>query len=134
MSELSQSVANSVVGKVLDAARSAAPKRTGRFSAGLTAGVTTTGEGSTVTVVSTVDKPEVVWLRMGTRPHIIEPRNGSALAFQWNGENVVFRRVHHPGTQPSKMFAIISASMKSTIVPLAKQAASEVIRGMLRAR
>ena len=41
------------------------------------------------------------WVIGGTRPHVIEARNASALSFEWRGEQVFFRRVHHPGTHPN---------------------------------
>lgn len=37
----------------------------------------------------------------GTRPHDIFPRNSSVLAFQWHGNMVFAKRVHHPGTSPN---------------------------------
>src|SRR5271170_7818927 len=33
-----------------------------------------------------------------TKPHIIEAKNGKALAFQWKGKEVFFRRINHPGS------------------------------------
>jgi len=40
-------------------------------------------------------------VQFGTKPHIIEPVNGDALSFVFNGEQVVFKRVRHPGTAPN---------------------------------
>lgn len=36
----------------------------------------------------------------GTRPHVIEGRNGGMLRFVVNGTVMFRRRVHHPGTAP----------------------------------
>lgn len=35
----------------------------------------------------------------GSRPHVIRARNASVLAFKWNGEQVFFRSVNHPGVK-----------------------------------
>lgn len=37
----------------------------------------------------------------GTRPHVIRPRQASALAFRIGGKLVVVKVVHHPGTRPN---------------------------------
>ena len=52
--------------------------------------------------------PYAPYPEYGTRPHIIEPKNKKALAFNWGGApahlpllddgRVVLKRVHHPGT------------------------------------
>ena len=46
------------------------------------------------------------FVRSGTRPHEIRPRLKKALAFFWEkaGENVIFARVQHPGTQPNTWY------------------------------
>jgi len=33
-----------------------------------------------------------------TKAHIIEAKNGKALAFQWHGKEVFFKRINHPGS------------------------------------
>lgn len=45
----------------------------------------------------TAGAPHSAVLEFGSRPHVIEPRNGQALA--WPGGEHPVRRVHHPGTQ-----------------------------------
>ncbi len=40
-------------------------------------------------------------LEYGTKPHIIKPTGGKkALAFQIDGQEIVVKKVHHPGTKP----------------------------------
>lgn len=38
-------------------------------------------------------------VQTGTQPHVIEPKNGRALAFSMNGQTVIVKRVNHPGTK-----------------------------------
>ena len=33
-----------------------------------------------------------------TKAHVIEAKNGKALAFQWHGKEVFFKRINHPGS------------------------------------
>ena len=41
-------------------------------------------------------------LEYGSKPHIIEPTGGKkALAFQIDGQEIVVKKVHHPGTKPN---------------------------------
>lgn len=39
------------------------------------------------------------YVESGTRPHMILPRNGVALRFMMNGQEVFARKVNHPGTK-----------------------------------
>jgi phage gpG-like protein len=40
-----------------------------------------------------------------TRPHVIVPKRGQALAFNWKGRDVLFARVNHPGSKiPERSF------------------------------
>jgi phage gpG-like protein len=38
-------------------------------------------------------------VELGTKPHIIEPKNAEALKFEIGGKTVFAKRVNHPGTQ-----------------------------------
>lgn len=40
-----------------------------------------------------------LYVHEGTRPHVIRPRNGKALAFEYRGQTVVVKHVKHPGTK-----------------------------------
>lgn len=43
--------------------------------------------------------PYAIYVELGTKPHVIEAKNGKALAFQMGGQQVVVRKVNHPGTK-----------------------------------
>lgn len=43
---------------------------------------------------------EVTFLEFGTRPHVIEAKEGGALKFEIDGETIFAHRVFHPGTKP----------------------------------
>ena len=47
--------------------------------------------------------PYAAYVEFGTRPHIIEPVQASALAFEIDGQAVFAKRVQHPGF-PGKFF------------------------------
>lgn len=54
------------------------------------------------TIVGRVGVKGVIYARMvefGTAAHDIVAK-GRALAFMWNGQQVFFKSVHHPGTRP----------------------------------
>ena len=44
--------------------------------------------------------PYSVFVHQGTRPHVIRPRNASALRFNVGGNTVFASSVNHPGTRP----------------------------------
>lgn len=44
--------------------------------------------------------PYSAFVHMGTKPHVIRPRNASALKFNAGGETVFAASVNHPGTKP----------------------------------
>lgn len=79
--------------------RVAAPSRSGEMASN----IRVDPSGATTTEI-TVNVPYASFTRPpGTRPHVIEPANGRALAFFWPvvGRDVVFARVNHPGYQPT---------------------------------
>jgi hypothetical protein len=43
--------------------------------------------------------PYSAFVHQGTRPHVIKPRNASALKFQAGGKTVFAKSVNHPGTR-----------------------------------
>jgi len=45
-----------------------------------------------------VESPYAAYLEYGTHEHVIESK-GKALMFVWNGEQVFYKRIHHPGTK-----------------------------------
>ena len=44
--------------------------------------------------------PYSAFVHMGTRPHVIRPRNAAALRFTSGGRTVFASSVNHPGTRP----------------------------------
>lgn len=58
-----------------------------------------------------------LWLEEGTKPHVIEAKNASVLAFYWPKIAGMFfgPRVNHPGTQPIWYSRDSLAEMKGTI-------------------
>ena len=53
------------------------------------------------TIEAKIDTDYAQYVKDGTRPHVISAVNAQALRFNWRGETVFFKRVHHPGTQPN---------------------------------
>lgn len=41
------------------------------------------------------------YIEFGTNPHIIQPANKKALAFEIDGEMIFAKKVDHPGTRPN---------------------------------
>ena len=39
------------------------------------------------------------YVEFGTKPHVIEPKNGKVLAFKKDGKLIFTRKVNHPGTK-----------------------------------
>jgi hypothetical protein len=55
-------------------------------------------ESNAVKIGSPVDYAPHV--ELGTKPHVIEPKNAKALAFKIGGELIFAKKVNHPGTEP----------------------------------
>ena len=64
-------------------------------------------------------------IEYGTEPHIIEPNEKQALAFNYNGEYMVRKKVHHPGTKPNPVMRNSAAKVQKEIPQLWKQAQRE---------
>jgi hypothetical protein len=47
------------------------------------------------------DEPVVTYVLEGTEPHEIVAHQQGALAFEWHGAQVFYKRVQHPGTDPN---------------------------------
>jgi hypothetical protein len=76
-----------------------APKRSGKFAAGIR--FRTTAGTNSVGLTASVPQPLGDWIIKGTPPHVISGR--PYLSFFWEraGRRVVFRSVNHPGTKPN---------------------------------
>lgn len=56
--------------------------------------------GTTVTTGVTATANYAAAVHDGTRPHVIRPKNVSALKFQIGGRTIFASSVNHPGTRP----------------------------------
>lgn len=74
-----------------------ADRAAGTFRDSITGRSESTGEGVALKVSSDDELAEIIL--KGSSAHEIVA-HGRALAFEWNGTQVFFRRVHHPGTAP----------------------------------
>jgi len=65
-----------------------------------------------------------------TKAHIIEAKNGKALAFQMGGKQVFARRVHHPGSKiPERSYLRSSLKdMRDEIITGLNEAVAEVVK------
>lgn len=81
--------------------RREAPKKTGKFAAGIR--FQTRESGDTIRLTTSAPQPLGKWIVGGTQPHEITPRgSGYPLRFQAaDGSIVRTYRVRHPGTEPN---------------------------------
>lgn len=64
-------------------------------------------------------------IEYGTVPHVIEPNEKEALAFNSNGQYIVRKKVHHPGTKPNPVMRNAAAKVQKEIPQIWKQAQRE---------
>ena len=91
------------IGKELvKAMKSEAPKKTGELRKSHQAKIYKMNRHQSRLTITSADHG--VFVREGTRPHIIRPRNAKVLSFYWDavGSQVFFAFVRHPGTKPNK--------------------------------
>jgi len=81
-------------------ARVNAPVDTGRLAQSIKEDPITSSGPLRVSGGVTSNAPYSVFVHQGTKPHVIRPRNASALKFQSGGETVFAASVNHPGTKP----------------------------------
>lgn len=86
-----------------DALRAAAPRKTGKFAAGIR--YRTFERGDDLGVTLSVPAPLGDYITEGTKAHVIRPVSASVLAFEAGGETVFARYVNHPGTRPNPFIA-----------------------------
>jgi hypothetical protein len=83
-------------------ARDEAPKKTGKFAAGIR--FRTYNRGDTLGFTVSTPQPLGRWIIEGTKPHPITPKGpGYPLRFFWEkiGKMVYTYHVNHPGTKPN---------------------------------
>lgn len=86
-----------------DAIKRKAPKKTGKFAAGIR--FRTTQSGDSVGFTVSTPQPLGTFLRPpGTRPHVIRARRAKFLRFEVGGKIVYTKSVNHPGYRPSSDF------------------------------
>ena len=101
-------------------------KRSGALQRSIQNQVIQNDSGVTGRVFSSGDVKYAAIHEFGGRipPHIIEPKNGEALAFMLNGKMSFFKKVNHPGSDmPERSF------MRSSL----KDMRQEIINGMEKA-
>ena len=88
--------ATKVIAILLQSAlREAAPKGTGKFRKSIKVIAQSGG-------ILSVEMEEIwKYLEFGTNPHVIQPANKKALAFEnEQGQLIITKKVNHPGTRP----------------------------------
>lgn len=80
-------------------ARTNAPVDTGRMAQAIKEDPITSDGPFRVTGSVTSHAPYSVFVHEGTRPHVIRPRNASALRFKAGGETIFASSVNHPRTR-----------------------------------
>jgi len=105
-------------------------RRTGTGSRSTrSAGVEQTAESITATVVTGgPEAPYMAWLNNGVPPYDIVPKNKKALAFNWQGQNIVVKRVHHPGQKARHFMEDGLAEFAPTIRQRIEDAVREAIK------
>jgi len=76
------------------------PRKTGKTSASWTIHYHKTENAVVWEIRPDGKEKEVTFLEFGTRPHVIEAKEGGALKFEVDGETIFAHRVFHPGTKP----------------------------------
>ena len=79
--------------------RAKTPRKTGKTSASWTIHYHKVKDAIVWEISPDGRENEVMWLEFGTKPHVIEARDG-ALKFEIGGETVFAKTVFHPGTKP----------------------------------
>lgn len=68
-----------------------------------------------------------------TAPHVILPKKAQVLAFNWNGADVFFRKVNHPGSQmPERSY--MRSGLKDMSIEISTGLKMAVIEGLEAAR
>ncbi len=115
-------ISDKLLGQVLN-------RKTGRLGQSIQERVDSTPTGVTGVVYSSGDVPYARIHEYGgkTAAHVIEAKNGQALAFMWRGKQAFFKKVNHPGSvMPERSYMRSSlADLKDEIVERMKRAVVE---------
>lgn len=103
---------------VKEAARNAAPVRTGKARDSITYEIGGEAEGGTGTDnmvrIMSYGVPYMGYIISGTQPHMIY--GNPLLSFQWNGKQMIVHSVHHPGTKANNFPERAYNQVRDTIV------------------
>lgn len=83
---------------------------------------------STITATIGTNVKYAAPIEYGSRPHTILPKNARALAFEWKGARVFFRKVEHPGTPPRSFLRSTLRDFDSRIRTDIEAATQEAVR------
>jgi hypothetical protein len=104
--------------KTVIAART--PRKTGQTAASWTIHYHKTTDSSVWEISPDAREKEVLFLELGTKPHVIEPR-GEALRFEIGSEVVYAKRVYHPGTKPLGLVRITQDDLNKSVTEIAER-------------
>jgi len=98
--DVAQTQAYALATYFLTVLRAKTPKKSGKVAASWTIHYHKIQDGIVWEISPDGKEQEVTWLEFGTKPHVIEAREGGALKFEIGGETIFANRVFHPGTKP----------------------------------
>ena len=99
VNEILQRRMRSIIRQVAADARTNAPVDTGRMAQAIKEDPIESPTPFRVIGGVTSHAPYSIYVHQGTAPHVIRPRNASALRFKAGGETVFASSVNHPGTR-----------------------------------
>ena len=99
VNEILQRRMRSIIRQVAADARTNAPVDTGRMAQAIKEDPIVSPTPFRVIGGVTSHAPYSIYVHQGTAPHVIRPRNASALRFKAGGETVFASSVNHPGTR-----------------------------------
>jgi len=99
VNEILQRRMRSIIRQVAADARTNAPVDTGRMAQAIKEDPIVSESPFKVVGGVTSHAPYSIYVHQGTAPHVIRPRNASALRFKAGGETIFATSVNHPGTR-----------------------------------
>ena len=100
VNEILQRRMRSIIRQVAADARTNAPVDTGRMAQAIREDQIESPTPFRVIGGVTSHAPYSIYVHQGTAPHVIRPRNASALKFEAGGKTIFASSVRHPGTRP----------------------------------
>jgi len=119
-------VSSKGVGPLADAT----PKRTGKLARSTFFQIIGSTVNQTLKIMQPARTPEGAfyghYVREGTDPHEIRPRNAKALRFEIAGEVIFAAKVNHPGTKPNPYHKRVMARMRGQVQYLVNEMGRKV--------